>query len=376
MKILIGGDFCITPSFLSKELVNEEVKNLFVHSDFNLLNLECPIIGEEDNNMLQKTGPHLRTHNAIINYLKHLNICAVTLANNHILDYGQDGLQNTLECCRENKIQYTGAGINEKQAAEPLIIEKENIKIAIVNFCENEWSVATLNRGGANQMNFVDNFKQIKSAKQVADFVIVIIHGGHEYYSLPSPRMVKQYRFYAENGADAVIGHHTHCFSGYEIHEGVPIAYSLGNFLFTLDNERKAWYNGLIAQLQIEKNKPVQLKLIPIKQESKTFNLSLLKGKERELALNEVKRLCEIIKDNSNLQRKWEEFFKENEKLVDTLSPINFIKNKYLRGILKRSGINRFLLNNDYLKSITNRIRCEAHRDLTTAILTEKLKDK
>lgn len=376
MRILIGGDFYITPAFLSKALINEKVKNLFVHSDFNLINLECPVIGENRNSKIQKTGPHIRTDNAIFNYLKQLNIHAVTLANNHILDYGLEGLQNTLECCRENKIQWVGAGTNEKQAAKSLIIDKKDVKIAVVNFCENEWSVATSNRGGANPMNFIDNYKQIQSAKEAADFVIAIVHGGHEYYPLPSPRMVKQYRFYANLGADAVIGHHTHCISGYEIYENVPIVYSLGNFLFTLDNEREAWYNGLIAQLQIEKNKPVQLELIPLKQDRKTFNLSLLEGNEKEQTLKEVENLSEVIKDNNKLQRKWEEYCKKNEKIVDSLSPINYIKNKYLRAILKRSGINRILLNKNYLKSITNRIRCEAHRDLITDILTEKLKDK
>ena len=58
----------------------------------------------------------------------------------------------------------------------------------------------------------------------------MIVHGGHECYNLPSPRMQKQYLFYADQGADIVVGHHTHCISGYEVYKGVPIYYSLGNF--------------------------------------------------------------------------------------------------------------------------------------------------
>jgi len=62
--------------------------------------------------------------------------------------------------------------------------------------------------------------------------------------------MVKQYRFYAENGADAIVGHHTHCIGGYEIYKDVPIIYSLGNFLFTLPSKREEWYSGLLGAIK------------------------------------------------------------------------------------------------------------------------------
>src|SRR6185369_4870371 len=112
--------------------------------------------------------------------------------------------------------------------------------------------------------------------------VIVIIHGGHEYYHLPSPRMVKQYRFYAENGADAIIGHHTHCTSGYEVYKNVPIFYSLANFLFTLNSKHECWYTGLILQLEISQHKDISFELYPIKQQRKNFNVEFLQDTEKE----------------------------------------------------------------------------------------------
>ena len=124
------------------------------------------------------------------------------------------------------------------------------ITIAIINFCENEWSIAEEDSAGANPMDFIDNANQIREAKAVHDKVIV--HGGHEYYNLPSPRMQKQFRFYADQGADIVIGHHTHCISGNEVYNGVPIYYSLGNFLFTKNNTNEDWYTGLLLQVDIK----------------------------------------------------------------------------------------------------------------------------
>src|SRR5690606_16683331 len=112
----------------------------------------------------------------------------------------------------------------------------------------------------------IDNVRQIKREKQISDKVIVIVHGGHEYYNLPSPRMVKQYRFYAENGADLVVGHHTHCISGHETYNGVPIFYSLGNFLFTKPSRHQSWYNGLVLEIFVDKFQDIDVKIHPVRQ--------------------------------------------------------------------------------------------------------------
>ena len=125
-----------------------------------------------------------------------------------------------------------GAGDNLQQASKPLYIKIKNKTIAILNFAEQEFSVAGKNTAGANPLNIIDNYHSIQDAKQQADILLVIVHGGHEGYPLPSPRMVQTYRFFAEIGASVVVGHHTHCASGFEVYHGVPIFYSLGNFIF------------------------------------------------------------------------------------------------------------------------------------------------
>src|SRR5690606_34911013 len=124
-------------------------------------------------------------------------------------------------------------------------------KIAIINIAENEWASATDTSAGANGMDLIDDVKSIQEAKSQSDFVLVIVHGGHEYYNLPSLRMQKQYRFYIDNGADLVVGHHSHCISGMETYKNKKIYYSLGNFLFTKPSVFKGWYNGLILEVII-----------------------------------------------------------------------------------------------------------------------------
>ena len=233
MEISVSGDVYIAPELTGAVAAGEDLIRLMSGFDFNIVNLECPVVLDEGPRKIYKTGPHLKADASIFGFLRQLNVGVVTLANNHILDYGEKGLRQTLDTCGREGVLTVGAGMSLAEASAPLILEKSGIKVAIVNFCENEWSTASSTAAGANPMDFVDNLGQIRKARGMADFVIAVVHGGHERYNLPSPRMAKTYRFYAENGADAVIGHHTHCVSGFEIHGGVPIAYGLG---FGLDN--------------------------------------------------------------------------------------------------------------------------------------------
>lgn len=366
IKINIAGDFCITQPFLLNDCFSEEVTSFFEKSDLNILNLECPISEGYNTNKILKTGPNLYTTEGIITHLKKINIHAVTLANNHILDFGAKGLENTIRLCSNNQITTIGAGTNLKEATKPVIIEKQGIRIGIINFCENEWSIATETSSGANPLNIIDNLTQINQVRGLVDFLLIIIHGGHEYYNLPSPRMVKQYRFFAENGADAVIGHHPHCISGYEIHNKVPIFYSLGNFLFTLNSKYEDFYTGLILQLIINDNKELKFKLQPIRQNKDNFKLSKLHGDERNDVMKQVDGYSDIIVNEQLLFSKWEQLINSrSEYFLDVFSPINLFSNSKVRGLLKKLGISLFFRRKQHYRRILNIIRCESHLDVS-----------
>src|SRR5690554_2655087 len=243
-SILITGDLVISKEYHSSN-IDDNIVSLFKNSDLNIVNLEAPVTNS--NKTINKTGPNIKSHEqSTKDVLDKLDIDVVTLANNHVLDYDEQGVADTLSFCKANNIRPVGAGMNLEEASKTLYVDTIEGKIAIINFAENEWTCATKETAGANPMDLIENFKQIKKAKEKADFVIVIVHGGNEHHHYPSPRMVKQYRFYAENGADAVVGHHTHCVSGYERHKNVPIFYSIGNFLFPKENQkREGWYFGI-----------------------------------------------------------------------------------------------------------------------------------
>lgn len=369
----IGGDFFVSKDYLNNNFFSEEVKNLFKNSDLNIINLETPILNSNFKyDKILKTGPCLSTNEKIINLLNELNISTVTAANNHILDFGSMGLNSTIEILNKNKIDYVGVGENLNKAHKFLIKKINDLKIGIVNFCENEWSSAKDTASGANPYNIIDNLNQIKQARIECDFVFVIIHGGHEYYNLPSPRMQKEYRFFAESGADAIICHHSHCISGFEEINNTPIFYGLGNMLFTIENNNPKWYYGLILKLELVKGEKVKWDVIPVGQSKLNFSVDLCMNKEE--VINEFYHYSEIISNPEILNVNWNNFkAKMRNQYLNTFSAINLIEMRYVRAALTRLGINRFFLSKKYLMQILNYTRCESHVDLLKEIIKNKI---
>lgn len=370
MKILIIGDLVVNTKF-NKSNIDNSIIELFAQSDYNIVNLEAPVTNSTS--QILKTGPHLKSdRESTLEVLKALEVDVVTLANNHVLDYDEQGVRDTLEFCKGNDIKTVGAGMNLKEASQRLYLDTKEVKIAIINFAENEWASATDESAGAHPMDIIDNAKAIKDAKGKTDFVFVIVHGGHEYYNLPSPRMQKQYRFYAEQGADIVVGHHTHCISGNEVHKGVPIYYSLGNFLFTKNNIQEDWYTGLVLEVNIENGNLTSL-LHPVEQQKETFELSLLNGEKREDIMKRISKYNAIIADKKMLKNEWDNYVDTKyDVYLNYWSPFSFISNRYVRGVLNRLGIKG--LNKKGVALALNLMRCEAHTDMSKEVTNKYLK--
>jgi len=377
VTVHIGGDFCITGAYLQKNLLGDDIKALYKNADINIVNLECPVNLHGDDHKIIKHGPHLQTTEQIFDHLSQLNITTVTLANNHLLDYGEQGVEATCRACHDHQITYVGAGADVQEAAQYIIIEKKDIKIAVINFCEHEWSIATSDTAGANPVDIIDNLAAIKKAKREADFVLVIIHAGNEYYNLPRPALKKLFRFYADNGADAVISHHTHTISGYEVYNNVPIIYGLGNMLFTRKSEYAGWYTGLTAQLTIEKKQAVRFMLFPTQQSKEDFSLSLATGKEKEAILEETATLSEIIADDVQLEQAWNRLIeKRMPQYLYHFSPVPALPGRYLKSALRRMGFVNTFTPPAYLTGVINYITCESHLDVARQALKKKLLKK
>lgn len=374
-KILINvtGDLVINKD-LHESVISKEVEEQFRKADFNIVNLECPITKSSNNKRIIKTGPHLRgNENSIINIIKKLKVSGVTLANNHILDYGPEGVIDTIEFCNRYDVEYVGAGINKYEAAKALRIVIKGIKLSFINITENEWSINDFDKPSANPVDLIENIKSIREEKNKCDFLILIIHGGNEYRNLPSPRIQKLYRFFVDEGADLVISHHTHCISGFENYKNSSIYYGLGNFLFTKDKPIEDWYYGIILEIEISKSLKCEVKFTKMIRNS--FKLELLSGEEYNEQFLKFKSYSNIITNDKLMDEEWNNYIISKQKIYrDLWSPISAVKNRYIRGFMKKIGIT--FLNTYIAKYYLNLMRCESHQDLSKEVLNKYINSK
>lgn len=268
-----------------------------------------------------------------------------------------------------------GVGDNLKKANIPLVLEKDSIKVGIINFCENEWSIADDKNPGANPVNIIDNYKQISDLKEKVDHIIVIHHGGLELFRYPSPRMKKLFRFYVDIGADIVVNHHTHCISGYEEYLGKPIFYGLGNFIFTWDNMEAPWYQGLILALTIKKE-AVEYHLIPVKQNKIENTLNICYGEERDRIINEINQINEIICIDAELENKYKLYINNNHKRLRMFSPIHFVKPALLRRMLFKLNFDKLVSYEKFYLSFLNNLRCESHYNVLIKLIEQEVKNE
>lgn len=351
-------------------LFDNKILELFNNADFNIINLESPLTTAGDKYKIKKTGPNLKADPKTVGVLNLLKTNLVTLANNHIYDYGALGLSETLNLCNQYNINTVGAGLTLAEANRIFYKNFGELSVAVINIAENEWCNASETRGGANPMNFIANTRSILEAKKIADIIIVIVHGGHEYYHFPSPRMVEQYRFYAELGVSIVIGHHSHFISGYEIFNDVPIFYGLGNFLFDADTDSDEWYEGLLLQIKINSKKEINWQLQPFSQ--KNMKVKLLEENDKAAIENKLENINSIIADKEKLKEKFQALIENQKKdVLSIFSTSYFLKYKYFRSAIRKSGLESLFLRTDQLKSILNHSRCEAHRDISFEILND-----
>jgi len=370
LKILITGDF-YTGNRIESLIEKNKFHRIFndflpiiKNQDISITNLESPIT--LSTSTIEKTGPSLKALPGTAEALKFAEFKAVTLANNHIMDYGELGLGDTIKALDKNDLKYFGAGMNKAKASQPLTYSSKNQTIALISIAENEWSSTTGNHPGTNPLDPIDNYNMIKEAKLESDYVFVIIHGGHENYSLPSPRMKATYRFFIEAGADAVIGHHPHCYSGYEKYNQGLIFYSLGNFIFDDPNKiNTRWNSGFAVQFRIKKG-VIEHELIPYYQNRQQVGLELMTDNEKKLFKNDITRLNTIIQNDLELEK---ELYKQIKKVERGYRAyIEPHSNRYLHALRNRGLFPSFLSKRKRLL-LLNLIRCESHRDVLIRIL-------
>ena len=349
-------------------LIGKKLKEINNNATLRIYNLETPLA--DTLNLIKKHGPNLIAPTTVIKGYKALNIDLLTLANNHILDQGVDGLISTLSILNQYDIAHIGAGKNLEDASKPQIYSFANKTIGVYACAEHEFSIATENTPGANPFDALYSLDHITTLKTQCDFVIVLYHGGKEYYRYPSPNLQKVCHRLVDKGANLVVCQHSHCIGCEERYKNGIIVYGQGNFIFDGSNN-EFWQTSLLISI----NDQFEISYFPISKHNHFIQLA--EEKEGKSILNNFYKRSEEIKTPEFIEKKYKEF--SSFYLPNYLSSIQGhesflfrLCNKMLGNYLRLNQIKK-KYDEQHLLALRNYIECEAHKELLLMGINEKL---
>ncbi len=234
-----------------------------------------------------------------ISLLRELGVDVVSVANNHVYDYGETGLLDTLDTLRADGMPFMGAGVNLEEARKPVYFIIGGRKIAICSATQIERTLnftqeATGVSAGVLKCLHPEIFcQEIREAKANADYVIVFPHWGTEGNANYGADQVFLARSFVEAGADVIIGGHTHCLQTVEYMDDVPIFYSLGNYWFSITGEMPTDYATGLAQVRITKDGKIDAYFLPCRFSAGVTSLLANEDIARSDIINSLNALSE-----------------------------------------------------------------------------------
>lgn len=378
MKILIGADIVPTKSNIAlfsagnaEELVgNELFQKLNDKDTYCIFNLEVPLCDRAD--PIAKCGPNLIAPTSTIAGYKALGVDLLTLANNHILDQGEQGLESTLKLLDDNGIHHLGAGKNLAEAAKPYFFNFAGKKVGVYACAEHEFTIAGTEIPGANPFDSLESPDHVAEMKQQCDYAIVLYHGGKEHYRYPSPNLQKVCRKLVDKGADLVVCQHSHCIGCEEKYNDGTIVYGQGNFLFD-HSKSEYWQTSLLIQLDEQMN----ITYLPLEKKENTVRLA--SGQLAQEILRDFFERSNEIKIPGAIDKRYSDFARD--MLNSYLLKISGKKSLAFRIINKLSGQRhlKWYLRKYDTKSmlmLRNSIECEAHNELFLCALKQGYDEK
>lgn len=226
------------------------LKKHFNKSDITIANLESPLTFHNEPFMEKKYI--LKAHRDNASALRDAGITMVSLANNHMMDYGIKGLEDTIFNLQCEGVSFSGAGLNLAQSRKPALQVVNDIKVAMVSYSKTyplEFYANSKRGGTAPGYPLYIKSDMLEAAKD-NDIVIAVFHWGGERIFYPRHYQKELAHLAIDNGADIVIGHHPHVMQGVERYKDGVIFYSLGNYVFGSLSKR---VEGMAVSIDVKK---------------------------------------------------------------------------------------------------------------------------
>jgi poly-gamma-glutamate synthesis protein (capsule biosynthesis protein) len=294
MKIALTGDVMLGRLVNQYVIQNRSVRPhalwgdvlpIMLAADIRLINLECVISDKGEEWRPTTKEFHFRAAPRALDFLQVAKVDGVTLANNHVLDYGTDALVDCLMLLDQTGIKRTGAGATSEEACVPALFRLPDARVAVVALTDNEpeWE-ATSTQPGVNYVSYKDRglvepyrsriMQVFSSVRRQAEFVIVSAHVGPNW-GAPSRSMQALAHEIIDMGADLYWGHSNHTPQGIELYKGRAILYSTGDFIddYMVDKDERNDLSFLFV-LEGESNRISRLRLYPTRIEDMSVRLA------------------------------------------------------------------------------------------------------
>lgn len=272
-------------------------------ADAVLANLECPITASDTRWRRSWKMFHFRADPAAIGILQCARVRFVCLANNHVMDFEETGLLDTLRALDAAGIRHAGAGRDAAEAAAPAMLELPGLKLGVLAVTDNMRAFAAgPGRAGTNFMEFTDAPDTLARIGRAVDrlresgagFVVLSLHWGPNMRMSPSDRFRDFARAAIERGVDVVHGHSAHVVQAVERHRGGLILYDTGNFIddyWKFPLRRTFW--SFVFLLDVEDGRPGRLRLVPVRIHGSPLGLAT--GDTFRAIGRRMKSLCEAV---------------------------------------------------------------------------------
>jgi poly-gamma-glutamate synthesis protein (capsule biosynthesis protein) len=368
LSIAIAGDCCpwhtaIEPIKAGKSAdILKDIKPILDKADLSIVQWETPLTNADT--PIDKSGPNLKCPPECVEFIKAAEFDVALLANNHTGDFGPEPVVETIDILNANGIKNVGAGKNLEEACKPLFFSQNGFMIGIVNIAEHEFGTAGKSKPGCAPLEPLDNIKVIKQVAAQSDITLVFIHGGNETNPVPSPRMVRTYRAFAEAGASAVINIHAHCAQGIELWNGVPIVYCPGNFFFPAPwrefETDNFWWTGYLPTITFDKKGAVSIEVTPYTFSPEPWKIEPFTGSKKD-------RFCKYLAEISAIINDPEELDKYFDGWCAFLGPSNIASVRIFSAYWPVDFSNRGAVKQ--LLPLRNHFTCEAHNEMKTNYL-------
>ncbi len=264
-----------------------EVREYLGGADLTLANFENPVLEDA---VYHPEAPTFNGDLRLLPILNQAGIDGVTLANNHILDAGFPGLEETLGHLDDAGISYAGAGADLDTTREPMIFDLGGIKVGILSYQgvpSYEWAWATEDTPGTAPLQEDVVREDIERLRPEVDLLVVMPHWGIEYTAPPEPEQVELAHAMVDAGADLIVGDHAHWAKGIEVYDGRPVFYGTGNFLFDQSWSEET-STGIFADIVLYEDRVVQARPVPFVILDRSQPNFLVRDELGEKALNTI----------------------------------------------------------------------------------------